>query len=38
MEIIATNAVDQPMNIVLVPSYDTAISSVTYNYIPAAIL
>jgi len=38
VEIIATNAVDQRVNIALTPSYDGAISSVMYNYVPAAIL
>ena len=38
MEIIATNAVDQRINIALTPSYDGAISSVMYNHVPAAIL
>lgn len=37
VEIIATNAVDQRMNIALTPSYDGAVSSVKYNYVPAVI-
>jgi len=38
VEIIATSAVNQRVNIALAPSYDGAISSVMYNYVPAAIL
>ena len=38
VEIIAAIAVDQRVNITLTPSYEGAISSVMYNYVPAAIL